>query len=471
MMGEKDGLLTRSIAELAAIIRRGGTTPTELARLAMGALSTTGRQLNALVTLTEERALRQARRAEEELAAGRDRGPLHGIPWGAKDLLAAAGAPTTWGAAPYREQVLDFDGAVVERLDRAGAVLVGKLAMVELAGGMGYEELDSQFTGPGLNPWDTEHWSGGSSTGPGAAVAARLLPFAIGSETNGSIICPACYCGVTGLRPTYGRVSRFGAMALSWTLDKIGPLCRTAEDAGIVLAAIAGPDGRDPTSAPRRFTWPPAAADTGEGGARLGVPRNWRDEVQPEVAANFEASLEVLRETATIEATDLPDMPGQEAARIIISAEAASAFEDLIESGRALQLSGATHRVKSFLCAVLPARDYIRAMRVRQHIATAMEGLAGRYDAIVTPSMSTVALPLTARLSRARQPDICQALGALANLAGIPAISLPNGFGARGLPTGLMFTGRAWSESRLIALAAAYQARTEWHLAAPPASG
>ena len=461
--------LARPIPEIAIMIRRGETTPTALAESAMEALSTTGSALNALVNLTEGRARRQARVAEDELRAGLDRGPLHGIPWGAKDLLAAAGTPTTWGAAPYRDQVLDYDAAVVERLERTGAVLVGKLAMVELAGGMGYEELDSQFTGAGLNPWDTSRWTGGSSTGPGAAVAAGLLPFAIGSETNGSIIGPACYCGVTGLRPTYGRVSRHGAMALSWSLDKIGPLCRTATDAGTVLAAIAGPDARDPSAASRDFTWPPLDLDGRAVGSRLGVPSNWRDGVAPEVASNFETALEGLRTWASIEVLDLPDLPGQEAVRVLISAEAASAFEELIESGRALELSGATHRVKPFLAAVLPARDYIRALRVRRRIAVAMERLAGQYDAIVTPAMPTVALPLTAHLSRARQPNVCSALGALANLAGLPGITVPNGFADGGLPTGLLFTGRSWSESRLISLAAAYQDQTDWHGKLPPA--
>ena len=214
-----------------------------------------------MVTRLPERALREARRADRERAAGRVRGPLHGIPYGVKDLLATPDAPTTWGAAPYRHQRFDFDATVVRKLSDAGAVLLAKLAMIELAGGFGYNDADASFTGPGRTPWNAKFWSGGSSSGSGAAVAAGLVGFAIGSETSGSILFPAMACGVTGLRPTYGRVSRHGAMALCWTLDKLGPLARSAPDAEIVLRAIAGADPADPTAVERAFpnTRAPAA--------------------------------------------------------------------------------------------------------------------------------------------------------------------------------------------------------------------
>src|SRR2546427_9306173 len=205
-----------------------------------------------------ESALADARAADAEIAHGRHRGPLHGIPYGVKDLLATKGVPTTWGAEPYRNQVFDRDATVVRKLREAGAVLCAKLAMVELAGGMGYNNADASFTGPGLTPWNTAYWSGGSSSGPGAAVAAGLVSFAIGSETVGSIITPAAFCGVTGLRPTYGRVSRHGAMALCWTLDKLGPLCRSADCCGIVLSAIAGRDGKDLSTVTKPYAWPEA---------------------------------------------------------------------------------------------------------------------------------------------------------------------------------------------------------------------
>ncbi|HYH78797.1 MAG TPA: amidase, partial [Longimicrobium sp.] len=247
------GTLYQPLPRLSAAIRARRLDPVELAEAALERLERLGPRLNAVVTVTRERALAEARAAKAEIAAGRWRGPLHGVPYGAKDLIAAAGYPTSWGAEPYRTQRFEHDAAVVARLKAAGAVLVAKLSSVELAGGMGYEQANASFTGPGKTPWNTEFWSGGSSSGPGSAVAAGLVPFAIGSETWGSIVTPAAFSGVTGLRPTYGRVSRVGAMALSWTMDKIGPLCRTAEDCGIVLAAIAGHDPADANSADRPY--------------------------------------------------------------------------------------------------------------------------------------------------------------------------------------------------------------------------
>jgi len=455
-----------SIGDLASRLRRGETSPTKLAEAAIEALSSKGRALNAIVTLTEERALRQAAQAEAELAAGIDRGPLHGIPWGAKDLLATRDYPTTWGAAPLRNQRIDHDATVVERLDQAGAVLVAKLAMVEFAGGMGYDELNAQFTGPGLNPWSRKHWTGGSSTGSAAAVAARLLPFAIGSETFGSIVNPAAFCGVTGLRPTYGRISRFGAMALSWTLDKLGPMSLTAGDSALVLAAIAGPDPRDPTTAQRRFAYTPANAR--RSGFRLGIPKGWDDGVEPEVARNFRASVKLLKSFATVEPVRLPDLPVDAAVVLIIAAEGASAFENIIEDGRLAELSAPSDRVKAYAYAVLPSQDYLRAMRLRRRVAQDMSRLMADYDALVTPTTLGVARKVTARLDRSKGSPVAGSIGAYANLAGLPGISLPNGFGANGLPSGLLLTGGAWQEARLIALAEAYQQRTDWHRATPP---
>ena len=237
-----DHLAFASVRELGRMPRAGETTPTALTAFFLTRLESAGRRLNAVVTITRERALAEAALAERELAAGHDRGPLHGIPYGAKDLCATAPPyPTSWGAAPLRDQQFAADATVLARLRAAGAILVAKLAMVELAGGMGYEQPNATFTGPGLNPWNPDSWSGGSSSGSGSAVGAGAAPFAIGSETVGSIMTPAAFCGVSGLRPTYGRVSRHGAMALCWTLDKLGPMCRSADDCGLVLAAIAGP--------------------------------------------------------------------------------------------------------------------------------------------------------------------------------------------------------------------------------------
>src|SRR5580765_97145 len=253
-------LLYTPVRALAARVKSNKLTSVKLTETCLERLDTLGPKLNAVVTVMRESALAEARTADAEIAKGRYRGPLHGIPYGVKDLLATKGVPTTWGAEPYRNQVFDHDATVVKKLRDAGAVLCAKLAMVELAGGMGYNQADASFTGPGLTPWNTSFWSGGSSSGPGAAVAAGLVAFAIGSETSGSIVTPSSFCGVTGLRPTYGLVSRHGAMALSWTLDKLGPFARSAEDCGVILQAIAGKDGKDPGSAGKNFYYTPQYA-------------------------------------------------------------------------------------------------------------------------------------------------------------------------------------------------------------------
>ena len=284
-----------TIRELGKGLRARKFTAVDLAKHFLKRLDTHGRKLNAVATVTAEIALRQAAKADEELTAGKDRGPLHGIPYGAKDLLATVGAPTT-SAPPLREQTFDKDATVVERLRDAGAVLVAKLAMVEIAGGLGYEQANAAWTGPGLNPWNDEHWAGGSSSGSGAAVAAGLVPFAIGSETSGSIVTPAAYCGVAGLRPTYGRVSRHGAMALCWSLDRLGPMVHTADDCGLVLGAIAGHDAEDFTTSEREYQY--ESVDDKQKQYRLAVVSDSIENVQPEVLANFNVSLDLLRERA-----------------------------------------------------------------------------------------------------------------------------------------------------------------------------
>src|SRR5580698_3109863 len=249
-----------TISELSARLRAKEFSTVELTRAFCDRLERIGPRFNALALSLREQAIRQARDVDSELKRGRTRGPLQGIPYGVKDLLAVKGHPTTWGAKPFAGQVFDEDAFVIDKLNKAGAILVGKLAMVELAGGGNYRFPSASLTGPGLNPWDRTRWSGGSSSGSAAAVAAGLVPFALGSETSGSIITPSAFCGVTGLRPTYGLVSRRGAMSLSWTLDKIGPMCRSAEDCALVLHMIAGPDDEDSGSAGRGFNYNPRFA-------------------------------------------------------------------------------------------------------------------------------------------------------------------------------------------------------------------
>ena len=243
-----DDTLYAPVSELAAQIRTRRLSPVELTEAYLHRLETVGKRLNAVAFVMRDDALKEARQAEAEIKRGRYRGPLHGIPYGVKDLIATRGTPTTWGATPYKDQHFDYDATIVTRLREAGAVLTAKLAMIELAGGMGYNEADAAWTGACRTPWNTGYWSGGSSSGPGAATASACVAFAIGSETSGSIITPSAFCGLSGLRPTYGAISRHGAMALSWTLDKLGPMCRSALDCGLVLSAVAGHDPLDPTS-------------------------------------------------------------------------------------------------------------------------------------------------------------------------------------------------------------------------------
>ncbi|HEU0113440.1 MAG TPA: amidase [Thermomicrobiales bacterium] len=454
-----------ALDELGRMICAGETTPSDLARVALDRLDHAGRALNALAALTPARALAEAAAAEADFAAGVDRGPLQGIPYGAKDLLAAAGYPTTWGATPLREQRFDRDAAVIERLTAGGAVLAGKLATVELAGGFGYEQANAAWTGPGRNPWNRDAWAGGSSSGSGAAVAAGLVPFAIGSETWGSITVPAAFCGVSGLRPTYGRVSRRGAMALSWTMDKIGPIARSAADCAAVLAVIAGPDAGDPTT----LHHPPFVAEVAPPARfRLAALRGATRNIQPEVAANFQAALDVLAEFADLTEVDLPALPFEAAANVVLQAEAAAAFEDFVESGAPLALTAPEDRLGMLDRFAIPAVDYLRALRVRRVAGRALDALLAPFDAIVAPTQPHVAPPLDKRFDDYFDDDVSN-LGGAGNLCGLPSITIPNGFGAGGLPTGLEIMARADADARALSIAMAYQARTDWHRRRPSA--
>ncbi len=461
------------ISELALRIRAKKLRIADLVEGSLDRLERLGPKYNAVVTLMREPAMKEAAAAERELAAGRDRGPLHGIPYGVKDLLATREAPTTWGAEPYRGQQLDYDATVVRRLRDAGAVLVAKLAMVELAGGMGYNHADASFTGPGLSPWNTGFWSGGSSSGPAAAVSAGLVPFAIGSETSGSILTPAAFCGVTGLRPTYGLVSRYGAMALCWTLDKLGPLGRSADDCARVLAAIAGPDPNDETALARGFRYSASAPLGGKSAKlRVAVPKGVTDKVQPAVRENFEAALGVLG--GDIEVTrdvEWPDLPWGPAVGTIVGAEGAAAFLDLLESGRVQELRCPADRTGGYSSLLLPAVDYLQAMRLRRPMKHAVQYLFERFDVVAAPTRASVAYPADRNFEDA-YPGVSggPALIPAGNLCGLPALALPDGFGENGLPTSLHLLGPAFSEATLTRIGAAYQQRTDWNTRRPPAT-
>jgi Asp-tRNA(Asn)/Glu-tRNA(Gln) amidotransferase A subunit family amidase len=457
----------RTIRELGADIRAGRLSPVALAEECMQRLDTVGRKLNAVVTLTRERALTQARRAEEELKAGRDRGALHGIPYGAKDLLATGGGiPTTWGAAPFKDRRFDFDATVIERLEQAGAVLVAKLAMVEFAGGMGYRQPNASFTGPGISPWAPDAWSGGSSSGSGSAVGAGCVPFAIGSETWGSILGPSTYCSITGLRPTYGRVSRHGAMALCWTLDKLGPMALTADDCGLVLDAIAGADPRDPTTSNRSYRYDAGATRT----FRFAVVRGTVDATEPGVRDAVSAALDTLKALGSVEEITLPARPYEPMARIILWAEAASASERLVESGAIAGLTAPEDRVTPYARDVILAKDYLRALRLRGVVAREIDGVLRHFDAIVGPARGTAGPRLGAEFRSPIRGGFPDPLGAIGNAAGLPAVGVPCGLTPEGMPVGLQLMGRAWEENTLLAAARAWQTRTDFHRRRPPLS-
>ena len=475
-MSAPDDVLFNSVRALGEMLRAGRVTSVELTEVALRRLETIGPRLGALATLMRESALQEAQARDAEAKAGRWRGPLHGIPYGAKDLLATKGVPTTWGAEPYRQQVFDYDATAVEKLREAGAVLAAKLAMVELAGGMGYNNPDASYTGPGRTPWNAAYWSGGSSSGSGAATAAGLVAFAIGSETSGSILTPASFCGLSGLRPTYGLVSRHGAMALCWTLDKLGPMCRTADDCGLVLAAIAGPDPKDPTTVAGGFDYTPGPRARRP---RIGVVRHATARNQPEVKAAFERSVEVLRTFADVaDDVEFPDLPWGPAVGIIVDAEGAAAFRDLIESGELRKLREKADRWGGYPMMMTLAADYIDAMRVRVPMRKQLDDLLSRYDALVTPTRTTVSAPIGYDFGKGPTPSPSPSPAAdspgppatipAGNLAGLPALCVPNGFGQHGLPTSLQFLGRAFSEATLIDLGVRYQNATGWHLKRPP---
>jgi len=450
----------------------------ELARAFVNRLEQQGPRYNALALPLLQQALAQAKAVDQDIKRGRLRGPLQGIPYGVKDLLAYAGQPTTWGAKPYAAQVFDYNATVINKLSDLGAVLTGKLSMVELAGGGGYRYPSASLFGPGLNPWDRSCWSGGSSSGSAAAVAAGLVPFAIGSETSGSIVTPASYCGVTALRPTYGLVSRHGAMALSWTLDKLGPFAHTAEDCGLILQAIAGKDSDDPGSAGKSFYYTPQYARPLKE-LKIGyAPVDFTDRADPSARPAFQAALEVFKQNgATLVEVKLPQFPYGPALSTILAAEQASIFEPLITSGKVDQLADAMQIAGLKASLEVPAKDYLKAMRLRRFMQDAFRRLFSEVDALVTPGRSGPATKIDQPLDRpapgsAQPPEGTppgfQGIIQAGNLVGLPALVIPCGMAGK-LPVALQVVGAPFAENLLLAIGTDFQTRTDWHKKAPPA--
>ena len=457
-----DELYFATATELARLLRAKEVSSVELTRLFLARLENLGLQYNALAELTPDLALAQARRADRAIHSGKALSALHGVPYGAKDLLATRNIPTRWGAPPFREQVFDYDATVIRRLRDAGAVLLGKLAMVELAGGGGYAYASASLHGPGLNPWNVRHWAGGSSSGSASAVAAGLVPYALGSETRGSIMSPSAYCGITGLRPTWGLVSRYGAMELGWSMDKIGPMAHSAEDCGWVLQTLAGYDAKDSTTSVRDFRFS-ARIDRRE--FRLGVlPADFGDE--PEIEEAFEEALRTLRRAGLkIAPIDLPDLPYAETTRTILNGETAAAFQDLIKSKRLDELVDTAQKEGLRRNLQLTAVELLDAQRKRGPLTRQVLQLFDRVDALVSPTAVNVAPALDTNLqTMVRKRGNYSMLGAL---CGVPAVSLPMGFGRQGLPLGLCLTGNLWSENTILQIGMIYQRETDWHRRIP----
>lgn len=467
MASSPDDLAFRSISELAGLLRSGAVTSVALTQLFLQRLRRLGPRLAAVASLTEERGLQEARRADQELRAGRVRGPLHGIPYGAKDLFAARGAPTTWGAPPLQQQRFDEDAAVIRSLSDAGAVLVAKLSMISLAGAGGYQSAQDSLQGACRCPFALDRWSGGSSSGPAAAVVAGLVPFAIGSETLGSILSPSAFCGATGLRPTYGRVSRRGAMTFAWTMDNVGPLARSARDCRDVLAVV-GADAEGPGFAPA-----PPGTHRPLQGQRLGVVAPHAQEADAEILAAFDVALEVLAGLgAELVPLPLPELPYRAVATLILAAEAGAALEPLITGPQLAALPGAYQREGLRAARELLAADYLHAMRLRSQMQAALSETFEQVNAWVAPTRTSAAPPLDTDLSLQRAPALAAAgnradVIAAGCLAGLPAISVPCGFTANGLPAGLQFVADAGEEARCLELAATYQQVTRWHQVRP----
>ena len=464
-----EDVLFLSVTELSKRIRTRQLSPVELAESYLERGRTIGPKLNAYATLTPDLALKQARAAEKEIAAGKYRGPLHGIPYAAKDLLAVKGYPTGWGARPYSDQRFDYDATVIKKLEAAGAVLLGKAAMIELAGGMGYRYASASASGAARNPWNPDHWTCGSSSGSAAITGGGMAAFAIGTETWGSIICPSGFSGISGLRPTYGRVSRNGAMALSYTMDKIGPIARSAEDCDLVLKVISGHDSEDLGSLPEASAKYSGAPEL-KGRLRVGWLVNQWKEISPDVNQPVMAARQVLEKSPSIALSNakLPEGPWETAAGLIISVEGATAFRQLIQSGRVAELNDPLGKIGGYMNEEISASDFILAQRIRAILQKKMEELFIQVDVLATASLPVTATQIDANLDLAL--TFADPIGGIGNICGLPAISVPCGFGQHGLPVGIQFIGRPLDDAKVIQAARLYQSQTDWHQKRPKLS-
>ncbi len=478
-----EDVLYLPIRELGERIRARKISPVELTESYLERSKRLGPKFNAYVTITEDLAREQAHAAEKEIAGGHYRGPLHGIPYAAKDLLAVRGYKTTWGAKPYADQSLDYNATVIERLNRAGAILIGKAAMIELAGGLGYESAEASLTGPCKNPWNTDYWTCGSSSGSGAIVSAGLANFALGSDTRGSIICPSTLCGISGMRPSFGRVSRHGVMAIAWSMDKIGPMARTADCCGLILSLIAGHDENDHDSLPSPLAdFRYSAAQVSSRPIRIGRLTNVFPNADPELHAAADDALKILEKNgAEVSDVELPEGPFEEASELVILIEAASAFSELIDSGRCAELADPLGQINGYASREFSASDLLQIQRVRVFLQQKINALFDRFDVIAAPGEDTAAIPLKPppeppreQQQRERRPPNQRGNSmqpdAISSLCGLPALTVPCGFNKDDMPLGVQFMARALDDERVIAAARLFQQHTDWHTKHPSLS-
>jgi len=450
------------VTELAQLIKTRQATSAELTKMYLERLHKYNEKLNCVVTFLDDVAMSQAGQADAEIAAGKRRSPLHGIPWGAKDILAVKGYKTTWGSGAFKDQILEEESSVVEMLRDAGAVLLAKLSAGELASG------DYWFGGQTKNPWNPAEGSGGSSAGPGSATGAGLVAFAIGTETGGSILQPSERCGLTGLRPTFGRVSRYGVMALSWTQDRLGPMCRSAEDCALVMSAIARPDGRDMSVADIPFNWTPQS-DIRK--LRVGyLETAFAETTDPVWKRNEERTLEQLRALGVnLVPVKLPDWTVDVSSSGV---ESGAFFDEMIRSGRDKQMTNPARGSRMRASRLVPAVEYVQSQRARMMMMQKLSEATEHVDVYITPrglwggtpaGLGPGITPGDAEAANQRRESVTQRHATMANLAGYPALAVPNGFAQNGTPTSITFLARPYGETELIALAKAYQDATDFH--------
>src|SRR3989475_3449909 len=469
MPGEE--LLYLTVSELARRIESKKLSPLELTQAYLDRSQKLGPRFNAYARLTPEIALTQAKAAEKEIQRGHYRGPLHGIPYAVKDLLSVKGLPTTWGAKPYANQAFNYNSTLIDHLNRVGAVMIGKAAMIELAGGMGYRFASASLQGEAKNPWDPTCWTCGSSSGSGAIVAAGLAAFAIGTETSGSIVCPAAFCGVSALRPTYGRVSRYGGMALSYSMDKIGPLARSAEDCAHIFAAIAGHDFKDRGTLgidKAAFTYSPSMELSAKPLRVAWLTNAWK-KLDSHTERPLQAAERSVRKffPGTNNAS-LPEGPFEDAGGLIIAVEGVAAFRELIRAGKIAQLADPLGQINGYVSEQLSGADYVRALQVRDILQQKMTDLFDSFDVLVAASQPIAATPLETNL----ETDLVfpDPLGGIGNLCGLPALSVPCGFTDQNLPVGLQFVAKAGNDAAVIRAARVFQQHTDWHRKHPKVS-